>query len=65
MIDYLIEMTCIYVRVLLCFHPVKFYVPVYYHVSLCKPAQALVQSRRYALKQMFNYFYYFFINITI
>ena len=35
MIDYMIEITCIYVCALLCFHHVKFHVPVYYYVNYC------------------------------
>ena len=34
MIDYMIEMTCIYVCALSCFYHVKFYVHVYYHDNL-------------------------------
>ena len=33
MIDYMIEMTCIYVCDYLCLNHVKLYVPVYYHVN--------------------------------
>ena len=36
MIDYLIEMTCIYVFALLSFYKVKSYMLVYYRVNYCK-----------------------------
>ena len=54
MIDCFIETTYIYVCALLCFYYVKFY--VHYHVNYCNAARALLHYRRYALKQMFNYY---------
>ena len=57
MIDYLIKTTCIYICALLfCYH-VKFYVLVCYNANQCNAARALVHCQRYALKQMFNYYY--------
>ena len=41
MIDYLIEMACIYASSLLCINHVKFYEPVYYHVNHCKATRTL------------------------
>ena len=35
--------------------------PVYYHVNYCRAAQALVHCQRYALKQVFNYYFYYLI----
>ena len=56
MIDYMIEMTCIYVCALLCFYHVEIYVLIYYHVNYCKAAQALVHCLRYELRQVLNYY---------
>ena len=53
-IDYLNELTCIYICALLCFSHVKFYVPVYYHVNYCsgKSSGALSQICAYANVQL-------------
>ena len=46
MIDYWIELTCIYACALLRFSNVKFYMHVYYNVNYCKTVRALVQRQR-------------------
>ena len=54
MIDYFIEMVCIYVCAISWFYYVEFYVLVYYHVDYCKVEKVLVHCHRYVLSQMFN-----------
>ena len=56
-IDYLIETACIYICAMVCFRQVKFYV-LNIMSFYCKAARALVHCQRYALMQMFNYYYY-------